>query len=187
MLCAIVLVPYYATVAVPQFLCTFNVPLFVPLMYSYTVASLILTLVGINLYIHKATFHLLVKMTRSTAASFQIFLCHYVYKLTVSSVVDVLAVSCISRSRCGRLSSSCNYAIVLFCLLLFLFCCFLAPWLLPSRLYCFRCLGCRAVLCFSPPFLILAATFIALLFSSLPSILSLFSQQYRGFSFMAGP
>ena len=41
-----------------------------------------------------------------------------------------------------------------------LFCCFLAPWLLPSRRYCFSCLGCRAVLRFSPPFLILAAIFL---------------------------
>ena len=35
--------------------------------------------------------------------------------------------------------------------------------------------------------LILATIFIALPFSSLPSILSLFSQQYRGFSFKARP
>ena len=46
--------------------------------------------------------------------------------------------------------------LILFCLLLFLFCCFLAPWLLLSRRYCFSCLGCRAVLRFSLPFLILA-------------------------------
>ena len=49
-------------------------------------------------------------------------------------------------------------------------------WLLPSRRYCFRFLGCRAVLRFSPQFFILAAIFIAVPFSSLPSILSLFSQ-----------
>ena len=55
--------------------------------------------------------------------------------------------------------------------ILFLFCCFLSLWLLP-----FRCLGCRAVLRFSPPFLILAAVFIPMPFSSLPSILSCFSQ-----------
>ena len=41
-----------------------------------------------------------------------------------------------------------------------LFCCFLTPWLLPSRHYCFSCLGCRTVLHFSPPFLILAAIFL---------------------------
>ena len=69
----------------------------------------------------------------------------------------------------------------------FYFAVFFAPWLLPSRRYCFRCLGCRSVLRFSLPFLILDAIFIAMPFSSLPSILSLFSQQYRGFSFKAGP
>ena len=48
---------------------------------------------------------------------------------------------------------------------------------MPSRHYCICCLGCRAVLCFSQPFFILAAIFIDVPFSSLPSILSLFSQQ----------
>ena len=43
-------------------------------------------------------------MARSTAASFQVFLCQYVYKLTVWNVIDVLAWSSISRSHCGRLS-----------------------------------------------------------------------------------
>ena len=60
---------------------------------SYTVASLILALVGINLYIHKATFLSLVKTARSTAASFQVFLCQYVKKLTVWNVIDVLHVA----------------------------------------------------------------------------------------------
>ena len=37
---------------------------------------------------------------------------------------------------------------------------FSRPWLLPSRCYCFSYLGCRAVLRFSTPFLILAAIFL---------------------------
>ena len=53
---------------------------------------------------------------------------------------------------------------------------FLVPWPLLSRHYCFHFFGCHAALHFSPPFLILAAIFIAVPFSSLPSILSLFSQ-----------
>ena len=139
---------------------------------SYAIASLILALVGIYLYIWLS----LAKIARCTAASFQVFLCQYVYELTVWNVVYFLARSSISCSHCGRLQS-CNFGvIVLFCLLLFLFCCFLVLWPLPSRHYCFHCLGCRAVLRFSPPFLILAAILIAVPFSSLPSILSLFSQ-----------
>ena len=66
------------TVAVLHFLRTFNVLLFIPYRTSYAVALLILALVGINLYILKATFLSLVKMARSTAASFQVFLCQYV-------------------------------------------------------------------------------------------------------------
>ena len=52
------------------------------------------------------------------------------------------------------------FAIVLFCFLIFLLFCFLAPWLLLSRRFRFSCLGCRAVLRFSPPFLTLAAIFL---------------------------
>ena len=73
-------------------------------------------------------------------------------------------------------------ASVLFCLLLILFFCFLAPWLLLSCRYCFHCLGCRAILHFSPLLLILATVFIAMPFSSLLSILSLFRQY--GFSWL---
>ena len=61
---------------------------------SYTVASLILALVRIYLYLQKATFLLLVKTAQtacSAAASFQVFVCHYVCKLTVWNVIDVLA------------------------------------------------------------------------------------------------
>ena len=75
---------------------------------SYAVASLILALVGIILYIHKATILSLVKTARSTAASFQVFLCQYVHKLTVWNVADVLAQVFYRRSHCGRLSPSCN-------------------------------------------------------------------------------
>ena len=65
--------------AVPHFLRTFNVPYSYHYHTSYVVASLILALVGINLYIHKATFLSLVITARSTAASFQVFFCQYVY------------------------------------------------------------------------------------------------------------
>ena len=75
----------------------------------------------------------------------------FISLLFVTFLLDLL-----SAVHCGRLMPSCNYVsvIVLFCLLLFLFSCFLAPWLLPSRCYCFSCLGCRAILRFSLPFLI---------------------------------
>ena len=43
--------PYYTTVLSPWQYRPFNIPLFVPLPTSYTVALLILALVGINLYI----------------------------------------------------------------------------------------------------------------------------------------
>ena len=139
---------------VPHFLHTFNIHPYSYFYHTpYAVASFILTLVGINLYIHKASFLSLVKTACSTAASFQVFVCQYVYKLTVWNVVGVLVQSSISRSHCRCLSPSYNEVIVLFCLLLFLFCCFLAPWLLPSLHYCFCYLGCRAVLCFFLPFL----------------------------------
>ena len=72
--------------AVPHFLRTFNVPYSYLYRTSYAVTSLFLALVGITLYIHKATILSLV-----TAASFQVFFCQYVYKLTVWYVVDILA------------------------------------------------------------------------------------------------
>ena len=91
----------------------------------YAVASLILALVGINLYIHKASFLSLVKMACSTAASFQVFVCQYVYKLTVWNVVGILVQSSISCSHCCRLSPSCNEVIVLFACFYFYFAVFL--------------------------------------------------------------
>ena len=93
---------------------------------SCAVASLILALVGINLYIHKATFLSLVTTACSTVASFQVFLCQYVYKLTIWNVVDVLARSSISHSHCGRLSPSCNKS-------LFYFACFYFYLVVSSR------------------------------------------------------
>ena len=142
--------------------------------HSVHVASLIFALIGINLYIHKATFLLLVKTVCSTAASFNIFLCQHNCKLTVWNVVDVLARSSISRSHCSPLSPSCNKSSFYFSFFSFYFAIFL-PWPLPSC-YCFRCLCCHAVLRFSPPFLILATIFIGVSFSLLLAILSLFSQ-----------
>ena len=76
----------------------------------------------------------------------------------------------------------CHLRLSFYCLLLFLFCCFLAPWSLPSCRYCLLGLPCHSSLLSA--ILILAAIFIAVPFSLLPSILSLFS---RGFSFKAGP
>ena len=109
------------TVAVPHLLCPFNVPLFVPLPYFIRARFVILTLLGINLNIDKATFLSLVKTACSTAAFFQVFLCQYVYKLTIWNVVDVLALFSIRRSHCGRISPSCNYVSHRSILLAFIF------------------------------------------------------------------
>ena len=78
---------------------------------------------------------------------------------------------------------------------LYLFCCFLTPWLLPSHRYCFRCLVCRAVLRFSPPFFILAAIFCHAIFNAAihfiavqPAISRLFIQGWTlSCCFCSGP
>ena len=124
--------------AVPHFPHTFNVPLFVPLQY---IIRIILALIGINLYIHKATFLLLVKKTCSTAASFQVFLfiSMFVSLPFGRSLTFLLAVVSLQS-----LTPSCNLGhrsiLIAFILL------FLVLWPLPSRRYCFWCLGCYAVL-----------------------------------------
>ena len=172
--------------AAPHFLRTFNVPLFVPLTYFirsrfanfstrrnkplHTQGHL--SFAGKNSPLYCCVF-----------SSISLSVC---LKLTVWNVVDVLARSSISRSHCGRLSPILQLSHRSILLAFILFCCFLMPWLLPSRRYCFSCLGCRAILRFSTIFNS-SRHFFTMPFSSLPSILSLFSQQYRGFSFKAGP
>ena len=142
---------------------------------SYAIASLILAHVGIYLYIHKATFSFAGNNGPLYCCVFSSIYLSLCLKLTVWNVVDVLAQSSISHSHCGQLSPSCNEAIILICLLLFLFLCFLAPWLLPSRHYCFSSLHHCAILRFSSLFFYSCRHFFAMPFSSLPSIISLFS------------
>ena len=125
-------------------------------------------------------------MARSTAASFQVFLCQYVYKLTVWNVVDILAWSSkpFSLQSPFAILQLSHCSILLAFIFIFLFSRAVA---IAISLLLFSQLGLPcAILCFSPPFLFLAAIFIAMPFTSLPSILSLFSQQYHGFSFKAG-
>ena len=138
------------------FLHTFNVPLFVPLPYflrgrfaNFSTPrnkSLLtqghLSFTGKNGPLYCCLF-----------SSIYLSLC---LKLSVWNDIDVLAWSSISRSHCGRLSPSCNKAIVLFCLLLFLFFCFFRAVAMAVSPLCFSCLGCRAVFHFSSPFLIQA-------------------------------
>ena len=87
--------------------------------------------------------------------------------LAVCNVVDVRARSSISHSHCSRLSPSCDLVIILFC---FYFAFSHAVAIAVSPLL-FSLLGlpCHSSL--------ISAIFIAMPFSPLPSILSLFSQQ----------
>ena len=142
------------TVAVSHFLCTFNVPLFVPLPYfirgrfvkfSTRRNKSLHTLGHLSFAGKKGPLYCCLFSSISQSACL---------KLTVWNVIDILAPSSISRSRHLATKPSFHFAC------LYLFCCFLTPWLLLSRYYCFRCLGCRAVLRFSPLFLILAAIFL---------------------------
>ena len=163
----IVLVQYYTTVLSLWHYCTFNVSLFIPLPH-FIRGRFVNFSTHRNKSLHKATFLSLVKTACSTATSFQVFLYQYVYKL-VWSVIDVLAQSSISRSHCGRLSPSCNLGHHSILLILFIFSVFSRHG--NCRLATIFSLGCCAVLHFSLPFV-----FIAVPFSSLPSILSLISQ-----------
>ena len=106
--------------AVPHFLRTFNVPLFVPL--SYFIRSRFInfsTRRNKSLYTQGhhsfAGKNCLLYCRLFSSISLSVCL-----KLTVWNDVDVLARSSISSSHCGRLSPSCNKAIVLFCLLIFI-------------------------------------------------------------------
>ena len=84
------------------------------------------------------------------------------------------------------LSPSCNLRY--HCNFLF-FSCFLLLWPLPSPRYCFHCLGCRVVLHFSPPFLILAAIFIcqAIFIAGIHFVAVQPESNYHGFYFKGGP
>ena len=75
------------------------------------VASLILALVGTNLYIRQPFFSN--KNGPLYCRLFSSILIQYVYKLTIWNVVDVLARSSISHSHCAHLSSSCNLGSIL--------------------------------------------------------------------------
>ena len=151
----IVLVPYYATVLTPWQHRTFNVPLFVPLLY-FIRGRFANFSTRRNKSLHTQG-HLSFTGKNSLLyccliSSISLSVC---LKLTIWNVIDVLARSSISHSLRSLFAilqlSHCSI-----CLLLFLFCCFLALWLLPYRRYCFSCLVCCAVLRFSLPFLILA-------------------------------
>ena len=142
--------------AAPYFLRIFNVPLFVPLPYFIRGRFANFSTCRINLYIHKATFFSLVKSAAPLLRLFKYFSVSmfislpFLTSLTfllglLSAVLIAVAFRHLALSHCSIL------------LAFILFCCFLVPWLSPSRRYCFSCLGCRAVLLFSLPFLILAA------------------------------
>ena len=146
--------------AAPYFLRTFNVPLFVLLPFFIRSRFFKFSTRWINLYIHKATFLLLVKTAALLLRLFKYFSVTIFISLpfltSLLFLLGLLSAVLIAVAFHHLATKPLFY----FCLLLFLFYCFLAPWLLPSRRYCFSCLGCRAVLCFSPPFLILAAIFL---------------------------
>ena len=94
--------------AVLHFLRTFNVPLFVPLP-NFIRGHFVNFSTRRNKSLNIGHLSIAVKMGRSTAASFQVFLCqYYVYKFTIWNVIDVLAQSSISSFHCGHLSPSCN-------------------------------------------------------------------------------
>ena len=162
---------------------TFNVPLFVPLPYFIRGRFANFSTRKINLYINKASFLSLVKTAALLLRLFNYFSVSMFISLplltSLTFLLGLLSAVLIAVAFCHLATKP------LFCFACFYF--YFAPWLLPSRRYCFSCLGCRAVLRFCPPFLILAAIFFTMPFSTLPSILSLFSQQYRSFSFKAGP
>ena len=170
--------------AVPHFLRTFNVPLFIRLLYFIRSR---LALVGINLYIHKATFLSLVKTTRSTAASVQVFLCQYVYKLTVWNICSVFYQPFSLQSAFANLPIS-HRSILLAFILLFSRAVAIAVSPLLFSLLGLPCHSSLLSAIFnSSRHFYCNAIFIATPFSLLPSILLLFSQQYCGFSFKAGP
>ena len=147
--------------AAPHFLRTFNVPLFVPLPYFIRGRFANYSTCKINVYIHKATFLSLVKTAALLLRLFNYFSVSMFISLPFLTSLTFLlgflsAVLIELRSPFAILQLS--HCSILLAFILFY--CFLAPWLLPSRRYCFSCLGCRAVLRFSLPFLILAAIFL---------------------------
>ena len=145
--------------AAPHFLRTLNVLLLVPLPYFIRSRFANYSTRKINLYIHKATFLSLVKAAALLLRLFNYFSVSMFINLPFLTLLTFLL---------GLLSAV--LIAVAFCHLatkpLFYFACFYFILLfsravaLPSRRYCFICLGCRAILRFSPPFLILAAIFL---------------------------
>ena len=100
--------------AVPHFLRTFNVPLFVPLP-NFIRGHFVNFSTRRNKSLNIGHLSFAVKMARF----FQVFLCqYYVYKLTIWNVIDIISQSSISCSHCGRLSPSCNSILLAFIFIL---------------------------------------------------------------------
>ena len=145
--------------AAPHFLRTFNVPLFVPLPYVIRGRFANYSARKINLYIHKATFLSLVITAALLLRLFNYYsVSMFISLLFLTSLTFLLGLlsAVLIAVAFRHLATKPLFYFVAF----ILFYCFLAPWLLPSHRYCFSCLGCRAVLRFSLPFLILAAIFL---------------------------
>ena len=139
------------TVAVPHFLQTFSVPLFVPLPY-FICGRFVYFSTRRNKSLHT-------KICLSFAGKNGPLYCHLFSSISLSVCLSLLFGT--SLTFLLSLLSAVLIAVA-FCHLAtktsFYFACFyfyFALWLLPSRRYCFRCSGCRAVLRFSPPFLLL--------------------------------
>ena len=143
----------------PHFLRTFNVPLFAPLPYFIRGRFANYSTRKINLYIHKATFLSLVKTAAILLRLFNYFsvsmFISLLFLTSLTFLLGLLSAVLIAVAFRHLATKPCSILLAFI-----LFCCFLVPWLLPSRRYCFSCLGCHAVLRFSPPFLILAAIFL---------------------------
>ena len=139
---------------------------------SYAVASLILELIEINLFAR--FFFCWQKQPALLSPLFQVFLCQYVYKLTICKVIDVLARSSISHSHCSRLSPSCNLGHPSILLYIFYFAARTVAIAVSPLLFSRLGLPCRSSLH--------SGIFIAVPFSSLPSILAVQpDSNYRGF------
>ena len=171
--------------AAPYFLRTFNVPLFVPLPYFICSCFANFSTRRINLYIHKATFLSLVKTAALLLRLFKYF--------SVSMFISLPFLT--SLTFLLGLLSAVLIAVAFRHLAtkpLFCFACFYFYFAVFScRRYC-RLAAIILAAWVVVPFFVLSAIFnssrhfFTMPFSMLPSILSLFSQQYRGFLFKAG-